>query len=100
MTINKETVLSLFKARLNRPAADTHLDDYFLQRINAAEADLKGNGITLTDSADDMMLLVDYAVWQYQNRDSTGGMPEWLRLKRRERWLREQQNTGGDPDDP
>ena len=41
----------------------------------------------MTESADDMMLLVDYTVWQYQNRDKPGDMPDWLRLDRRERWL-------------
>ena len=34
-----------------------------------------------------MMFLVDYTVWQYQNRDKPGDMPDWLRLDRRERWL-------------
>ena len=38
---------------------------------------------------DDLMLVVDMAVYQYQNRDSNAGMPEWLRLRRRERWLKE-----------
>lgn len=87
------TALGLVKARLNRLAADTSLDQYFMQRIEAAEAELKGAGISLTDSADDMMLLVDYTVWQYQNRDSAGAMPDWLRLRRRERWLREKREA-------
>lgn len=98
MAVNTETALSLVKARLNRTAADTTLDVYFAQRITAAEAELAGNGISLTDSADDLMLLVDFTVWQYQNRDSAGGMPEWLRLRRRERWLRDP-HTGGEQDD-
>ena len=89
MTVNTEVALSLVKSRLNRMAADTSLDEYFRQRIDAAAAELRGIGISLTDSADDMMLLVDTTVWQYQNRDSAGGMPEWLRLRRRERWLRQ-----------
>ena len=38
------------------------------------------------------MLCVDYVVWQYQNRDAAGAMPDWLRLRRRERWL--QQRAG------
>lgn len=88
MTINIITALKLVKSRLNRTAADTHLDEYFTQRIEAAEAELEGTGILLTSSADDLMLVVDYTVWQYQNRDSTGAMPDWLRLRRRERWLR------------
>ena len=88
MTIDILTALQLVKSRLNRTNADTHLDGYFTQRIEAAEAELEGTGILLTDSADDLMLVVDYTVWQYQNRDSTGAMPDWLRLRRRERWLR------------
>ena len=83
MAVNTETALSLVKARLNRLAADT------------AAAELEGTGISLTDSADDLMLLVDYTVWQYQNRDSAGAMPDWLRLRRRERWLREPRTGGG-----
>jgi len=84
---DKLMALRLVKTRLNRAQADTTLDEYLVGRIDAAEGELKKNGITLTDSADDMMLLVDYTVWQYQNRDKTAGMPEWLRLRRRERWL-------------
>lgn len=85
----KAAVLSLVKARLNRTATDRHLDAYFESRIEAAASELEGTGIRLTDSADDLMLLVDYAVWQYQNRDSKETMPPWLRLRRRERWLRQ-----------
>lgn len=95
MAVNTETALSLVKARLNRLAADTMLDEYFGQRIEAAAAELEGTGISLTDSADDLMLVVDYTVWQYQNRDSSGTMPDWLRLRRRERWLREPRTGGG-----
>ena len=90
MAANTETALSLVKSRLNRMAADTSLDDYFRQRIAAAVAELEGTGISLTGSPDDLMLVVDYTVWQYQNRDSAGSMPEWLRLRRRERWLRQE----------
>ena len=83
----KATALSLMKARLNRTASDTALDGYFSQRLEAAVLELAGNGIRLTDGADDLMLLVDFAVWRYQNRDSAEDMPKWLRLARRERWL-------------
>ena len=80
-------VLSLVKARLNRPPGDTALDEYLTKRIEAAIAKLEKTGIHLIKRADDMMLLVDYTVWQYQNRDKPGDMPDWLRLDRRERWL-------------
>ena len=88
------TALLLVKSRLNRPAADTSLDNYLQTRINAAAAELARTGITLTDSADDLMLLVDLTVWEYQNRDKAAGMPDWLRLRRRERWLQQQRGTG------
>ena len=96
MQVNIRTALGLVKARLNRLASDATLDTYFVQRIEAAEAELESTGISLTDSADDLMLLVDYTVWQYQNRDSAGGMPDWLRLRRSERWLRQTREASGD----
>jgi len=87
--VDTVTALALVKARLNRRQADTSLDEYLNARITAAMERLKGNGIHLTDSQEDLMLLVDMAVWEYQNRDKPGSMPEWLRLMRRERWIRE-----------
>lgn len=86
--VDTNLALSLVKARLNRLQGDTSLDTYFQGRVNAAIQTLTKNGITLTDSQEDLMLVVDYAVWAYQNRDKPGGMPEWLKLVRRERWLR------------
>ena len=84
--------LSIMKSRLNRLQSDTSLDETaLLPRLKSAVKALKKNGIDLTDSADDVMLLVDYAVWRYQNRDSAEDMPKWLRLIRRERFL----HTGG-----
>ena len=81
--------LSLVKARLNRLQSDTTLDAYFEARINAAIQELEGTGIRLKDTAEDLLMVVDYTVWAYQNRDSAAGMPDWLRLRRRERWVRE-----------
>lgn len=90
MAFNSTTALLLMKARLNRLPGDTTMDVYLGQRLVAADAELNRVGIHLReDSTEDLMLLVDYTVWQYQNRDSAGGMPDWLRLRRRERWLNE-----------
>ena len=94
MRVDLWTALSLVKTRLNRMASDKTLDAYFVQRIEAAEAELENTGISLTDSADDLMLVVDYTVWQYQNRDSAGAMPDWLRLRRRERWISQERGEG------
>lgn len=88
-----DAVLGIVKARLNRLATDTSLDEYLNKRIEAARKELAGIGINITDTADDVVFLADYVVWQHNNRDNQNGMPEWLRMKRRERWLRER-DTG------
>ncbi len=79
--------LPLVKLRLNRATGDTSLDTMYTQRIEAAELELARKGINLQGDADDLMLLVDYSVWRYQNRDKPGSTPDWLRLAIRERWL-------------
>lgn len=87
------TALGLMKQRLNRLPEDTSMDAYFTARLRAAWSELTGtNGIALDlDDPADLLFLVDTAVWQYQNRDKPGSMPDWLRLRRREKWL---QNAG------
>ena len=97
MTHSAYIVLSIVKARLNRLASDTTLDPYLTSRIEAAESELEGTGIHLVDNdTEDQVLLADFVVWQYGNRDKPGGMPDWMRLKRRERWLRDQAKNEGD----
>lgn len=85
--IDSASALALLKTRLNRLPGDTSLDDMLGRRIEAATQQLTAIGINLTDSTRDLMLVVDYAAWQYQNRDKPGGMPEWLRRERFERWV-------------
>lgn len=90
MAYMEATVLEIVKARLNRLASDTSLDEYLKTRIKAADAELERIGIKLVaDNVADEVLLSDYVAWRYQNRDKDTGMPEWLRLARRERWLKE-----------
>ncbi len=83
------TALGWMKTRLNRLQGDTSLDTYFTARLQAAEQELNRIGVRLTDTVEDTVFLADFAVWQYQNRDQPGAMPDWLRLRRRERWLNE-----------
>ena len=97
MEYGEETVLGLIKRRLNRLQSDTSLDEYLKTLIEAAKGELTRNGITLrAESADDAMLLVNLAVWRYQNRDSANAMPPWLAQQRRERWLTERAVHGID----
>lgn len=88
MVYDEKLVLDLMKARLNILPQNTALDAYLSARIEAAAGELGKNGINLSDTAEDTMLLVDMAVWEYQSRDKQAGMPDWLRLRRRERWLK------------
>lgn len=90
---DKQTALDLAKARLNRLPVDTSLDAYLAARIDAAVGEITGKGINLTGDTDDTLLVVDYAVFQYGARDNQNGLPEWLRQRIRERWLRERRPT-------
>lgn len=92
-----EDVLRICKARLSRLDSDVSQDEYLRVRIMAAASEQERIGIRLSDTVGDKMYLADLVVWEYSNRDKTGGMPDWLRLRRRERWLASQ--IGGDPDD-
>ena len=83
-----DPILEIVKARLGR--LDTVLDDYFRARIEAAQEELRETGIHVRPySQRDMVLVADYVVWQYQNRDKPDAMPEWLRIERRERWMQD-----------
>lgn len=86
MTVSaQKTALELLKVRIDR--AGNLRDEYLTARIEADVEGLANNGIHLTDSTADIMLLVDYSAWRYNNRDKADDMPKWLRLLRRERWL-------------
>lgn len=96
MAYDPQIVLGIVKARLNRLASDITLDAYLTQRIEAANVKLRRTGITLIENdPEDQLFLADYVAWEYGNRDKPGSMPEWLRLARRERFLR----NGVTPDD-
>ena len=87
------TALAIVKTRLNRLQSDTSLDETALvPRLEGAVRTLKKNGIDLQDTMDDIVLLADYTVDRYQNRDQPGEMPQWLRKLRLERFL----HTGSD----
>lgn len=87
--IDQTQALALIKARLNRTPGDTSLDVYLLARLDAAAAQLEKTGIRLTGGIDDMLLTVDLAVYNYQNRDKEGREPDWLRARKRERWVQQ-----------
>lgn len=81
------SAMMMLKQRLDRVPGDTSRDEYWKARIDQAVAKLERMGVKLTDSADDLMLVADYAAWLHANRDKTGGQPEWLRSMIAGRWL-------------
>ena len=92
--------LPLVKARLNRLQTDQSLDWYLIKRIEATDGEFERIGIHLDAfSIDDMVLLADWVAEGHLNRDKGGIVPEWLRLKRRERYLTqargEEEGEGG-----
>lgn len=90
--------LALVKVRLNKTKCPAEMDAYLTKRIEGAGRYLRKKGIRLdmTDS-DDFMLLVDVTVWQYNNRDSAGDEPRWLKRRTNQRFVNEK---GDRPDDP
>ena len=89
MAVNTTQALAMVKARLNRLPADTTIDTYLAARIEAAIGQIEGTGIKPGDTVEDLMDVVDLAVYNYQNRDKPDGMPEWLRRRLLNRWLRQ-----------
>lgn len=86
---DKDLAVKLVKQRLTRLPEDTSMDDYLTARVEGAAEELEDLGIRLVmGKVSDILMVVDLAVWEYQNRDKKTGMPDWLRLRRRERYLR------------
>ena len=83
-----EIVLTMLRARLDEPPHE--LDEFLRSVIFGVMSDLEAVGIHLQDSdAGDILFVTDMSAWKYSCRDKAEGMPEWLRLARRERYLRE-----------
>lgn len=54
-------------------------DERLIEYIKAAKQMIGREGITLTDSAEDSTLAVQYAAWMWHERDSGAGMPRMIR---------------------
>lgn len=89
MAYNESIVLGILQTRLDRGglAVPESQLEYWKQRVMAADAELERQGIHLQDDIDDNVFLADIVAWKINNRDKPGGMPDWLRLQMRERWI-------------
>lgn len=54
-------------------------DDRLEQYLTAAKAEIEREGVTLTDSAADQNLIVQYAAWMWRKRDTGDGIPRMIR---------------------
>lgn len=93
---NRKTAYAILRARMDRGGVDvpSPLEQYWTTRLDAAAQDLEAKGIILTDTVGDSTLVADYAAYAIKNRDNAAGMPEWLRMAIRQRWLKEGREDG------
>lgn len=54
-------------------------NDRLMAYLQSAQQAITREGVTLTDSAEDNMLTVQYAAWTWRHRDTGAGMPRMLR---------------------
>ena len=70
-------------------------DEYFIALLSAVEKELCRQNIVLDLSAvDDLLLLTDYAAWQYRKRQDDQVLPNNLRLRINNRKVRGRVENG------
>lgn len=78
MTLTDEDILEILKVDLQ--VSSSALDRYLLALITSARAYITQEGITLTDTAQDAMLVEMYAAYLYRRRrEENVQMPRMLR---------------------
>lgn len=82
--MNPENALALMKANLG--ISSTVRDSYLKAILQSVSSELEGKGITFNGIEDNdyLMLLVDYASWQYRTRGE-GVMPRNIQYRIRNR---------------
>lgn len=87
-------ILELVKSRLgiSTEVRDTYLTS-IIESITKELEDEKGIKVDL-DNMNHVMFIVDYAVWRYQSRDSTGDKPRHLSWRLRNLYV----HNGGKQD--
>lgn len=87
-TEKKELLYKLTKTRLGRLSPDADLDALINLYVDSAVAQLESEGISLTEDANDMTIVIDLAVHKYNRRDKDAPMPSALRWEIQDRWLK------------
>lgn len=81
------SLLSALKVDLGitSTAYDTRLTAY----LDNAMAQIRREGVTLTDQIDDQQLVIMYAAWTWRRRDTGEGMPRMVRYALNNRIMQE-----------
>lgn len=83
-----ETILNLLKTDLG--ILHTLRDSYFLTLLDSALQEIERRGITIDQSsADDQMLLADYAAWMYRKRQEDIPLANNIQHRLRNRIIKE-----------
>lgn len=90
MAINIESAIRNFKQRKDMMPGINQRDEYIETIIRAAIEELADMGIHLVDRSADLLFLVNYAVWKYNNRDENEKMKPWLKQAITDRWVGDQ----------
>lgn len=83
-----DTLLNLLKTDLG--ITHNMRDSFFIQLIKGIKIEIERRGITLDDnSADDQMLIVDYAAWSYRKRQEDIPLAKNIQHRLRNRIIKE-----------
>lgn len=85
---SKELLYRLTKTRIGRLAPDEDLDRLICLYVDSAADQLEDEGVSLTDDANDLTIVIDLAVHKYNRRDKDAPMPEALKWEIQDRWLK------------
>lgn len=77
--MENSTLMALLKADLDLLSVPKEREAYLTQQIEAAKSMIQREGITLTDTPEDIQLVVMYAAWLYRKRNTGEGMPRMIR---------------------
>ena len=77
--MENSTLMALLKADLDLLTVPKEREAYLTQQIEAAKSMIQREGITLTDTPEDIQLVVMYAAWLYRKRNTGEGMPRMIR---------------------
>ena len=82
------TALELFKLDLG--IQHSKRDVYFLRLLKSAESEIKRRGIPIDlEVNEDLLLVVDFALWRYRNRTSDVPLAKNIKMRIRDRIVKE-----------